>query len=118
MKGLCHRSKLHPQVIRLEEFGKFLCTFYTIGLILVMHLWCYDPDEVEVAVATLEARSRGKDRPEGLPFNKTLLKEQETIYNKRIYHHAIVGARGIVLLWIFNTLLKASVLVSYSVSRS
>jgi hypothetical protein len=55
VKGLRHRSKLHPQVIRLErelhgkEFGKFLFTSYTIGSKLVMHLWCYNAEMAKMA---------------------------------------------------------------------
>ena len=85
MKGLRHRSKLHPQVIRLErklhgeEFGKFLCTslyyWFEIGDASLV-IQCRDGKiEVGVAVATLEARTRGKDGSEALPFNKTSLKE-------------------------------------------
>jgi hypothetical protein len=117
VKGLRHRSKLHPQVIRLErelhseEFSKFLCTSYTIGSKLVMHLWCYNAEMAKSRLLSqLQARTRGKDRSEGLPFNKTSLKGYEIICNKGIY--------CIVLLRIFNTLLKASVLISYPVSRS
>jgi hypothetical protein len=117
VKGLRHRSKLHPQVIRLErelhgeEFGKFLCTFYTIGSKLVMHFWPYSAD---MAKSRLVSQSQLQKQGQGARIGQKgclLIKHRsrsKRLFTTREYTTTRLWALRALCYWLCSKLLSLS----------